>query len=753
MRSDRFRIRNSSVGLAAVSFLVAGLGLSPRPVCAQSDPAGPAVPADASVERLFADFLHYARMGRFNLADAYAGALLAHPDLDPVEVMELANKDRKSLDTLLILIKNSTISENAVRVLDLVEKGEAERRKSADRILENIEKLGGDPQQEFYAQRWLAESGEYAIPHLVQTMLDPARAALHGRIIKSLPLIGKPAVNPLVIALAVNSEDVRLHLIRALGEIGYVQAVPYLARLQVDPEMPELTRSAAAAAIARIQQVSGRSVSGTADVLFTELADRYYNEDDVVRADPRLDEANVWYWDADQQSLSRVAVPTRIFGQVMAMRCANEALLLKNDHAAALSLWLAANIRREHRLGLNVESGDPNEAGEKDPTRPDPFPRALYFTQAAGPRYAHDVLNRAVQDSDSPVALGAIEALRVTAGEASLVGAESYKQPLVRALDFSDVVVRIRAALAMGAALPKSPFDGSHRVVPVLASALTLSSQAQMVVVDPDEDNANRVAALLRDAGHEVIADADFFRAFQRAREEFTNVAGLWLASDLRGPAVGEAFRRVRAEYVFSKTPVIILSKPQHELAARELAESDPYVEAVSALADTDMFRAAFLRASTRAGNVSVDADLARSMAIEAAQTLRRIAVDGRTVLNLGAAEPALISILNRPDEELQVLAASVLAALPTPTAQRAVMHVAQSDDNTISLRVAAFGALADSARNHGNLLEDGQIDRLVSLARHADDLVIRTAASQALGAINLASNQASEIIRGYHTE
>jgi HEAT repeat protein len=130
---------------------------------------------------------------------------------------------------------------------------------------------------------------------------------------------------------------------------------------------------------------------------------------------------------------------------------------------------------------------------------------------------------------------------------------------------------------------------------------------------------------------------------------------------------------------------------------------------------------------------------------------MRRIALDGRTVLNLSVAEPALIAVLNVEDEELQTRCAAVLAALPTPTAQRAVAHVAMTDDNTVSLRVAAFSALAESAKSNGNLLETGQIDLLVSLARDADDLVIRTAASEALGALNLATNQASEIIRSHH--
>ena len=96
---------------------------------------------------------------------------------------------------------------------------------------------------------------------------------------------------------------------------------------------------------------------------------------------------------------------------------------------------------------------------------------------------------------------------------------------------------------------------------------------------------------------------------------------------------------------------------------------------------------------------------------------------------------------------------ASVLALVPSPEAQRAIAHVALDPNNAPSLRNAAFGALSDSAKRHRGQLEDAQIAELVRIAREEGDLKIRTAASQALGALNLASNKASEIIRSYSNE
>lgn len=735
--------------LCPVIIVVAGVLGGGIPAPAQS--RGADISGDATPESLFTDFMHYARMGRFTLADSYAKALLEHPDLDPVVIMQQADRDPQSLETLLILIKRSTIGENAVRVLDLIEQGQDEKRKSAERIVTNIDLLGGDPQQELAAQERLKRSGEYAVPQILQTLLDPDKKRLWPRVINALPLIGKPAVNPLVIALAVRNNDVRLNLIQALGKIGYPQAIPYLRKLIADGNMPKQTRAAAQEAVARIENTAGRTFPGLAEDAFYAFAQRYFDEDDAVRADPRLDNANVWYFDVDAQALRRTPVPTRIFGSVMAMRCCEEALRLRNDHTAAIALWLAANTHRESRLGMDIESGDPNEKGEADATRPAVFPRALYFTQAAGPRYAHLMLDRAVRGHDSAVALGAIAALQVTAGETSLVGAEDYKQPLVKALQFSDVVVRTRASLALGAALPKTQFDGSQNVAPVLASALGQTGREQVLVIDADEDNANRVAGILREVGRDVIAETGFFPAFERARREMTTLTGIFISSGITNPPIGEVLRRLRGEFVHSKTPVVVLTRERHAVTASELAQTDPYVETVAALAERDMLEAAFERVRARTGQAPLDAKLARSMALQAAETLRRIVVDGRTVIDAGVAEPALIRALASDNEELQTLCASVLALLPTPTAQRAIAHVALSDASAESLRVAAFGSLAESAKNNGNVLEKRQVAELVKIARDDDNLTIRTAASQALGAVNLTTNQASDIIRAYY--
>lgn len=740
-------------GLAALALCLGALPFQGVALAQDAAPAGVRISSEASVESLFKDFLHYARIGRFTAADAYAKALLEHKDLDPVEVMRLAKEDRKSLNTLLILIKNSTIGESATKVLELIEQGEQAQRQDADQIRYNIELLGGNPQQEFFARKRLAQSGEYAIPHMVQALLDPARRSLRPRIVSALPQIGREAVHPLVAALEMSDVDVKQDLIGALGEIGYAHAIPALRAIAIDDATTAESRASAAAAIARIESRTGQALIAAPDELFVWLANRFYNEDDAVRADPTLESANVWNWNASAGALERTVVPSRIFGQVMAMRNAARALQLREDNADAIALWLASNIRREGRLGMNVESGDPGETPvEVDETRPDVFPRALYFTQAAGPRYAHMVLDRAVADRDSAVALGAIAALRTTAGESSLVGSEDIKQPLVLALRFPDAVVRVRAALALGAALPRTGFDGAQYVVPVLAQTLGLTGRDRVLVVAGSGNDLNALTSDVQGAGtYEVSSNTDFFAGLAQLRAASDAPVGVFVSADVTNPGISEALRRMRSEFLFAKTPVVIVASAANRALADQIAAADPLVEVVMAGADGEQLAAALERARSRAGLSRLDSDLALSMALEAAEVLREIAADGLTTYDAGVAEPGLIGGLDAENEGLQIACSKVLALLPTSTAQRSIAAIALDDGRTKTLRLASLKALTASAKGMGNALEGGQVSNLIALVETESDLELRTAASHSLGALNLANNQASEIIRSYN--
>ncbi len=705
--------------------------------------------ADQPAYQEFHDFVHFARIGRFDAAQAAAARLLSLPDLDPVKLLEAAETDPRAVDTLLLIVNQTEISGVAQKVLDVIRNGEYELRRDPARIRQNVDKLGGPPQMEYNAIQRLKESGEYAIPWMIDALGDANRKALWPRIVRALPQIGRGAVRPLVEALETDSGELQRVIAQTLGELGYVQAVPYLQKLMGRSDVLDITKQAAADAIRQIERNSGRTLPTAVTVSFTQLADRYYNEDGSVAADPRLTQANLWY--LRDGFLQAVAVPTEIFGSVMAMRCTQEALRLAPDNSDAIAVWLAANFRREARLGMDVQNGEPSpEQAGRDPSTPSDFPRSVYFARTAGPRYCHAVLERAVRDRDSAVALGAIAALHATAGVTSLVGTEDYKQPLVQALQFPDRVVRIKAALALSDALPQVPFAGAELVPPVLAEALRQPGPAQYVVIDSDEENLNRVMGALRAKGAAVLGGGDLFGTLKQTRETVDQVAGFFLATDAGAPNLVGAVQQIRDEFRFAAVPIVLLVRPAQESLADDLVRQVQALERVDAGATADEMESALQIAEQEAGRIQLDPAATLQLAIQTAEVLRRVALNGRTVIRLDLVEPALIAALGSESEELQLKAAAVLCLCRSAQAQDAVAQAALNADRPEALRIEMFAALAESAKANGNKLEPPRVATLIQIAAEDPVMNLRTAASMALGALNLSDNRASEIIRKY---
>src|ERR1035437_8890346 len=106
----------------------------------------------------------------------------------------------------------------------------------------------------------------------------------------------------------------------------------------------------------------------------------------------------------------------------MAAKNAKSALQLDTNNAQAISLWIAAQLKKEIIL-----------AGTPDPTLVAGSPDAALVALASGPLYVNPVLSRALDARDIPLALRAIDALEPTGGTSGLVSA-STGSPLIRPL-------------------------------------------------------------------------------------------------------------------------------------------------------------------------------------------------------------------------------------------------------------------------------------------------------------------------------
>lgn len=727
---------------------------TPAPAPADKAETAPAKENDAAaaIRKDFVNFLHFAGIGRFDLAQSHAESLLQQPALNPLSdeaanlMVKLTEEYENSIDTLLILINNSTIGETAAKVMDVVKAAHRHKRMDVVQINENIRLLAGTPTQRAVGIERLIDSGEYAVPHMLTVLADPREADLHPFVTRALPQLGKQAINALTAALSMQNDVVRRSAAEALGRIGYPQALPFLKRLASDAKANEALRQTADAAVAAIVVADPKVKEAPASAMFADLAERYYAEEDSLQADPREPRANVWF--ATEDSVRPVDVPREIFTMVMCMRCSRASLELQKDQPGVPALWLAANFRREARLGLDVQSIE--AAQVDDPTRPADYPRSIYFARNAGPRYCQLVLGRALKDVDRPVALGAIAALAVTSGPATMV--EGTTPGLAEAVHFPDLLVRIKAALALGHAMPREPFSGAEEVVPVLGSALALTGQRAYLVIDPDTATAERLRADLGKTGGQVLVAPAVNDALSLAGKVVNQVDAIFMASDVANPSATEALGVLARSERLALVPLVLYVKEGGMLIANRVAELDPRVARVLVVADGSPSLAELLlqkkdAVAAKFSHREITAEEGLTLALDAAAVLEQMARMPSCVFDPRAAEPALVAALAHPSEELRIASARALGVLDSAAAQVAVARVALAENQNKVLRMAAFSSLAESARRFGARLDPHMTRQLIKQALSAADLELRTGASEALGAMNLPGDLAVETL------
>jgi tetratricopeptide (TPR) repeat protein len=686
------------------------------------------------------DGWYFCQIGRFDVADANFRALLA-ANPEPAALLEFSDRAPKRREILVQLLDNAVVGDSARAILKLLERGEAEVKADPLRIKENIERLGRTPRGFENAREALRDSGEYAVPYLLQALGDPTQKALLRPILKCLPEVDRPGLNPLVMALRMNDETTKRYVIDALAKIGYAQAVPYLLQLAESRDTPGEIKQSATAALDALQAHGVAVAPGlTASEAFFQLAEDYHADKPSLAADVRLDLANVWYW--REEALQNIEVPTAVFNEIMCMRCCEAALRLDPNHKGALALWLAANFRREAQL----------PAGQVDATRPAKYPPAAYFAQCAGPEYCLLALTRAIDRNEPAVALGAIEALRQTAGPASLMADSCGRLPLAEALSFPDRMVRIQAALTLGLGRPTQPFSNHQNLMPVLSEALMLERGARhALVIDPDASSSNVVAAALRGQGYEVLTDAALFPGLTKVREQVPGLDVICIASDIRDPGLTDGLAALRGEFRFAALPVVLVAKTGDVGEVRELAKADSRLaELPQNPTATDVSRA-IATVSKAVGATTITPEIGRGLAREATEVLRLLALTTNPLFDISAAETALLAAFGTTDVELRLAVAEVLGYLGSSKAQEAIAAVALSAKDPEDLRVQMFTALAEAAKRRGNLLAADTLKQVISIAESDANMTIREAASRTLGALNVPGAPASQIIRNQY--
>ncbi len=724
---------------AAVAAAVLGSGLTLMPtatVQAQSGPAaGAAVPTYSLSDE--ADlFMHYSLMGDLRLAQNFGQAILnSHPQ--PVALLrafEAAANGRNVSEILLQNQKNKPLRAVSAKIAAMLEEGQIDLARNPDRIKAAIAHMAISPRAFVVSRQRLTAAGEFAAPFFIAAMNNPADRSEVPYIVQMMSDIGKPLVNPLVQALRTPVIPERIQFVQVLGNIGYAQALPYLKAIVENPKSSPVLVQAAKIAVQKIDRHGFFAHLNAADS-FVNLGWRYFYNSPAVAANQPDEATNpVWYFNKTLNNVVATPVPTAIWKDVQTMRAAKDALRLSPKNPTAISLWLAANLRCQIDLPM----------GQSNPTQPAGTPSAHYYAVAAGPLYLNPVLEIALSQHNTPLILNTIAALAQTGGVQGLVGTGKAATPLMTALSYPDPQVRFEAAFALAKANPAQKFMGWYRVPTVLAEAVAQAGKPAAILVDPNAQNRNRLRAILSEQYH--VYDAPHFaQALVQARW----AAYIGLVVIPGGAPANHMLEMAATDERLQYAPVLVTG-PVYDVPKLKLEYvNQATVGEIAATADSGEIGTALQQIKDRLRITTIGPTQAAKFSVEASHLLRQIAMNRGSIYDVNAALPALLTALHDSNSAVALAAAGALGQMRNPQAQLALAQRAleQESQSAVTVRQALLLDLAASARNVGNHLSADSIDRLIRVVKGSDPAPVRTAAATALGALNVPSNQAAELI------
>jgi len=665
--------------------------------------------SDVDTASLWADYNHYVRIARPDLAASAGRALLS--GVDEQELLDIVEADTFYRDyagnTFTLARKIESLRSVTDDLASAIQNARITRSREPDRINADIQRLGGSQRERVNATDRLSAAGQFAAPFLLQTLEDEGASRLHPFVLATMTTIGRPMVYPLSVALQTSEPLQQGQIARVLAQIGYPLALPYIKEVIEDPTTDAQSKRTLQIAYDHLIRTSQTAPDLAAADLYLALSQNFYGSIDDIAGLPGYDRETetgvVWEY-RQTVGLASVRVPGAIYNDVLAMQTARQALQLNVDLDAALSQWLAANLRREHNL----------PAGETDPSYPAQWLEPNYYLLMAGPSRQLDVLQLALDDSEPRLALDAIRALDHTAGTAVLLSSDAASQPLMQALTYYDRRVRFEAAFALTNARPDDAYDGSAAVVPVLAEAIRQSEQRYALVVGP---KASEKAAVLEQLAYSVYTGDTLIDASRKLEGE--PGVDLIVTAGLTAEQVEQLhFERIN-DYRLRGLPILAMLTATSSAAERFSAISSSIRPAVDTN-DAAALEPALAAAVKSYLGEPLDQELADAYADVALNLLLDVA-HGIKAYPVADAEPALLRALGDPRDNVLTKAAAILATIDSQPAQQAIAEAAfTAGSRGQEVQLSLLASLAQSAQNYGNRLSPHQLDQVMNQVRES---------------------------------
>jgi hypothetical protein len=702
--------------------------------------------AAPTLNDLVDDFWHYGKIARYDLAADAGEKILSTSGNNPKAVLEafeaVAASKGDVIDQWMLRWKALPVPANggaagvqrmrdvAQKLGDLINQGYETRRSNPDYIRNTINEMATGARAYDNNLPRLAKSGELAVKVLVDILRSPDDRQYHSVARRILRDLGRKALNPLLAATEMKDTDTLVDVIAALGDIGYGVATPYLSHLATASDYPNSVHVAARNALNHMGAPNPNSIR-PADQFYDEAEKFYYNRSDVAPSGDKI--AYIWFWNP-QHGLTKRDVPTPIFGDVMAMRECEYALKLDPGKGEAVGLWLAANTRRED-VDMPPGGDDPTHRG---------IPDAHYYNVSAGVQYVNDALARALHDHNAPLAFQLTASLRDIIGQGNISGTAG--EAVQEALYFPNRLVRYEAALALAESLPTQSFPGSDRVVPLLVEAMTQNSKPNILIVAPTQDDT---LGTLRNA----VVSLGYVVASGATPNEAAAAANALPAVDIIIISEDSDVRRmIDLEQSISHLQGAAMLVLTHAAGGpyAERSAVDPLVNAAimpPKISMAEVLKDEIAKAQRHAGAMSFTEEQSTRYALRAAAVLAMVAISHSPAMDVGVAEPGLLSCLADSRAAVAEAAGHVLALLNSSAAQNGLASKANDSSTPAEVRISLYQSLATNAKFFGNHLEDAQTTALEKVVADEKDAQVRGAAASARGALNLPSDQARQLI------
>jgi hypothetical protein len=705
---------------------------------AQPAPAGAEAPAvNADLKRAADDFFHYASIGRYDLAKA-EGEKVIGMNADPMEVYRAfqasvedrnrrVNADRRIelFERVLSWQRQPELKDVGAKLISIFNQATYKQRSNTGFIESQVQRLAGGPRAYALAVEQLKTSGELAVPVMLNYLRDPSKRELQVPIRNALRDMGVKALNPLLAATEMKDPVVLPWVISALGDLGYDNAVPYLVKILRSSDTPEAIKDAARQSLVRLNITNPANLDPAQ--LFFELAEKFYYEKASVQPEKGSKEAYIWTY--TDQGLVNKTVPAATFNEDMTLRECEQVLKLNAGRGDAVSLWIAAGYKRE----AEIPEGQPDTFWEEK------HPPTHYYAVASGTQHLNPALARALRDKNSAVALRAIRSLNEIVGATNLFAGD--ESPLIEALRYGDRQVRIEAALAIAQSLPQKNFPGQERVIPIIAEALAQTGKPGVLILAPTD----RINALREQLKNYAVAGGSTPEAAAAAGASLSAVDVVLMYEGVSN--IDEMLTIMRQTLRLERAAKLIVAKASKVATPyAQIALNDPSITITDA-ADEAGINAAIEEARKRAGGLPMDEKMATAYALRAAEMLQRLAISKGQIFDLLVAQPAVMMALDDQRPEIAHAAANSLGLLNSREAQAALATKAIDEKMQDEFKIILLKDLSVHAKFYGNMIDQGLIDSLGKLAETAANLDVKSAAAEALGALNLRSEQIKALI------